>query len=97
MIMEFLPEAEQEFREAAQYYEKVAPGIGMTFITKVHTAISFIKQNPFASEEIDSGIRKKVISRFPYNILYSIEAGIIIIIAIAHQKRRPGFWQSRLK
>ena len=42
----FLPEADEEFREAARYYENECPGLGLTFITAVHKAISWIMENP---------------------------------------------------
>jgi plasmid stabilization system protein ParE len=97
MKTEFLPEADQEFREAVRYYEVEAPGVGMSFIAEVHRAISFIGQNPFATGAVGSGIRRKVLNHFPYNILYSVEPELIVIVAVAHQKRRPRYWQGRRK
>lgn len=96
MKIEFHPEAEQELREAAKYYENNAPGVGITFITDLYKSVKYIKQYPLASKEIGYGIRKKVLDKFPYKVLYSIEKDTILIIAIAHQKRRPEYWQSRL-
>jgi len=87
----FLPEAEQELRESARFYEEKASGVGISFIAEIHKAVAFIGQNPYSAKDIGSGIRKKVLNLYPYNILYSIEAGSILIIAVAHQKRRPNY------
>ena len=97
MKLEFLPEAEKELREAARYYENEAPGVGLAFLAELHKAASDILENPRSTAEIRSSIRKKLLHRFPFNILYSIENDIILIIAVAHQKRRPTYWRSRLK
>jgi plasmid stabilization system protein ParE len=97
MNSEFLPEAEEEFREAARYYETEAPGVGVTFITEVRRAIRLITENPYSAVAVASGIRKKVLKHFPYNILYSVEPDLILIVALAHQKRRPRYWRARIK
>lgn len=97
MNTEFLPEAEQEFREAARYYDEEAPGVGMSFIAEVHRAISFVVQNPYAAAVVGSGIRRKVLDHFPYNVLYAVEGELIVIVAVAHQKRRPRYWRGRTK
>lgn len=97
MKTEFLPDAEQEFREAVRYYEEEAPGVGMSFIAEVHRVISLISQNPRVAPTVGSGMRRKVLEHFPYNILYAVEADSIVIVAVAHQKRRPTYWRRRMK
>jgi len=97
MNTEFLPEADQEFREAARYYDEEAPGVGMSFIAEVHRSISFVAQNPCAAAVVGSGIRRKVLDHFPYNVLYAVEGELIVIVAVAHQKRRPRYWRVRTK
>jgi plasmid stabilization system protein ParE len=97
MNYEFLPEADEEFREASRHYENEAPGVGLAFITEVHRVISVVIDHPRAAKRIRGTIRSKVLSHFPCSLLYSIESDLIIIVAVAHQKRRPTYWQSRLK
>lgn len=92
----FLPNADKEFREAARYYETKCPGLGFTFITAVHKAISWIMENPIAATPVGSGVRSKVVSRFPYSVLYSVEGDMLVIIAVAHQKRHPRYWKNRI-
>jgi len=50
MNIAFLPEADEEFREAARYYESEAPGVGLAFITEVHRAISLVVSHPRSAE-----------------------------------------------
>ncbi|MDO8312892.1 MAG: type II toxin-antitoxin system RelE/ParE family toxin [Sideroxyarcus sp.] len=97
MKVEFLPEADEEFREAARYYESEAAGVGLSFITAVHKGVAEIVELPLASQDIRAGIRKKVLRHFSYNLFYAIEADIIVIVAVAHQRRRPNYWRARLK
>jgi hypothetical protein len=59
MKTEFLPEADEEFREAARYYESEAPGIGLAFIAEVHRAISVITSHPNSAKILRGNIRKK--------------------------------------
>jgi plasmid stabilization system protein ParE len=94
---EFLPEADEEFREAVHYYESEAPGVGMAFAVAVHKAVVGVAEFPLAVPQIRAGIRKKVLRHFPYNVLYSVESDTLLIVAVAHQKRRPNYWRSRLK
>ena len=49
MNFEFLPEANEEFREASRYYENEAPGVGLAFIAEVHRVISMVISHPHPS------------------------------------------------
>jgi plasmid stabilization system protein ParE len=97
MNYEFLPEAEEEFREASRYYENEAPGVGLAFITEVHKMIAVVMSHPRSARKVRSTIRRKVLLHFPYSLFYAIESDLILIVAVAHQKRRPTYWRSRLK
>ena len=96
MNSEFLPEADEEFREAVRYYEKEAPGVGLRFVAEVRRGVTFITENPFAGAAVVSGIRRKVLNHFPYSLLYAVESDLVVIVAVAHQKRRPRYWRGRL-
>ncbi|MEI7695979.1 MAG: type II toxin-antitoxin system RelE/ParE family toxin [Chlorobium sp.] len=97
MNFEFLPEADEEFREASRYYENETPGVGLAFIAEVHRVISMVICHPLATKKTRGTIRSKVLLHFPYSLFYSIESDLILIVAVAHQKRRPTYWRSRLK
>lgn len=97
MKVEFLPEADEEFREAARYYESEAAGVWVAFITAVHKGVAEIVELPLAAQAIRAGIRKKVLRHFSYNLFYAIEADTLVIVAVAHQRRRPNYWRARLQ
>lgn len=97
MNTEFQTEADEEFMEAARYYESEAPGVGLAFVVEVHKAVASLAEFPLTAQIVRGNIRKKVLPHFPYNILYSVEPDKIVIVAVAHQRRRPTYWQSRLK
>jgi plasmid stabilization system protein ParE len=95
--IEFLPEADEEFREAARYYESEAAGVGLSFIIAVHKAIEEIIEFPLATQVQRADIRKKVMRHFAYNIFYAVEVDTIVIAAVAHQRKRPNYWRSRMR
>lgn len=97
MKVEFLPEADEEFREAARYYESEAAGVGLSFIAAVHKAVDEIVELPLATQVYRADIRKKVLRHFSYNLFYAIETDIIVIVAVAHHRKRPNYWLARLK
>lgn len=97
MNSEFLPEAAEEFREAVRYYENEAPGVGLRFVAEVRKSVTFITGHPYAAADVVSGIRRKVLNYFPYSLLYAVESDLVVIVAVAHHKKRPRYWRGRFK
>ena len=91
------PDADAEITEAAQYYESREPGLGSDWLAEVERAFDQILTNPEASQKIGRRVRRKPLWRFPYNLIYAAYSDQIRIAAVAHQKRRPFYWRSRLK
>ena len=86
-----LREAEEELRRAAQYYEKAQPGLGRALIAQVRRAKDLIAEHPLGASTERADIRVRSISRFPYRIYYRVRPAEIIVVAIGHRRRRPGF------
>lgn len=95
MSFSFHPEAEKEFNEAIDYYENLEPGLGYDFALEAHSAVKRAIVFPKAWPEIDSDIRRSLVRRFPYGILYSEEPGGIFIVAVMNLHRKPGYWKLR--
>lgn len=91
----FHPLAEQELNEAASYYNTVSPGLGTTFLDEVERAVKQILEHPEAAPQVNRVVRRKLVRRFPYSVMYSIQTDTIRILAIANQKRRPFYWRGR--
>jgi len=90
-----LAPAELEMIEAATYYEAHALGLGNDFLDEIETAVNRIRDFPEAASPLDFNIRRQLISRFPYALLYRIDPAEIVILAVMHFKRRPNYWISR--
>ena len=94
--MTFHEEADVELQEAALYYEERAFDLGLTFLEEIYEATQRVLANPKAYKLVGDEVRQAPIRRFPYSILYVDEPDRIRVIAVAHQKRRPGYWHGRL-
>ncbi|MFC1583031.1 type II toxin-antitoxin system RelE/ParE family toxin [Planctomycetota bacterium] len=92
----FLPPAEEEMIAAGKYYEELAHGLGLDFFDEVEKTISQISKYPQSGPEIHGNIRRRIIHRFPFGVLYKIDNDVIVIIAIMNLYRKPGYWKSRL-
>jgi len=97
MTFSFHHETRDEFVETIKYYEACEAGLGYDFSIEVHSAIQNIVSYPKAWPVIEEDVRRYLVNRFPYGILYSIEADKIFILAIMHQRRHPDYWKRRLK
>lgn len=95
MKVRFLSEADVEFRESARYYEDKAPGLGIAFIAEVHRVAAAIASQPGIGSPVDDELRKFILRRFPYNVIYAVERDEVVITAVAHHKRRPFYWGRR--
>ena len=93
----YIEAAEAEFLAHIAYLEHSRPGLGQRFYDEVKRAESFIAEFPEAAEEIRPGIRKRLLRLFRYSLIYSIEPEELLIIAVAHPSRRPGYWANRLQ
>ena len=87
--------AEAELHEAARYYQSEVSGLGEAFIAEVEYAVRQIREYPEAAPLILKVVRRKLIRRFPYSIMYSFNADSVRILAIANQNRRPFYWSGR--
>jgi toxin ParE1/3/4 len=92
----FHPDAVVEFNHSIEYYDNCAEALGLDFATEVHSSIERILAHPLAWTEIDHGIRRCLVSRFPFGVLYSIEADQIYILAIMNLHKDPDYWNYRL-
>jgi len=93
--VEFHPEAESELTAAARYYEGQAENLGLAFIAAVQGMNQRILEHPESGRSFGLRLRRVLVPRFPYGLLYRIEPQRILIVAVAHLHRRPGYWRSR--
>ncbi len=87
--------ARRELFEAAEYYERESPGLGGAFIDAVDACTAEILDHPEAGFVIRAEIRRRLVRRFPYALLYAVETDSIRVLAVMHCKRRPMYWIDR--
>lgn len=82
--------------EASQFYEAAASGLGSDFLDDVQRGIDNLREHPNLGQSIGRDLRRLLLHRFPFSLIYAAEADGILIIAVAHHGRRPGYWKSRV-
>lgn len=90
------PEARAELLEARRWYDERSPLSATAFAQAVDNAVSRIMAAPTHYPLAADGTRTLVLQRFPFKIFYLHGESEIVIVAVAHQKRRPGYWSSRV-
>jgi plasmid stabilization system protein ParE len=92
-----LPEAEEELTEAALWYESKRPGLGVELIAAADRAFDQMLEAPLSCAvwRADRPYRAKVLSRFPYVVFFRVDGEVAEVVAVAHAKRRPGYWLGR--
>jgi plasmid stabilization system protein ParE len=95
MRVRFHPAARAEVLDAKLWYQERSPLTATAFVQEISVAIGLIAEAPNRFPKAEHGTRRSVLPRFPFNIYYCTDADEIIIVAVAHQKRRPSYWASR--
>jgi hypothetical protein len=96
MTFDFHPEARREYMEAAGFYETRSSGLGAAFTLEIEATIGRVLEAPERWRIIEQDVRRCLTHTFPFGILYTIEAESILIVAVMHLRRKPGYWQDRL-
>ena len=89
--------AEEELLSEIAYLDTRAPGLARRFFAEVRRSEDLIGLFPEAGNEIASGIRRVILRRFRYSLIYSIDSQGALILAVAHHRRRPGYWLQRMR
>ena len=92
----FLSPAEEEMTEAAVFYEEASEGLGSDFLDDVQRSIDRLTDYPYSGETINSRLRRTLLLRFPFSLIYAVERNSIVIVAVAHHARAAGYWRSRI-
>jgi plasmid stabilization system protein ParE len=97
--LRILPEAEEELAQAAVWYERKRIGLGVELVAMVDRAFEQILDAPLScgTWRDDRAYRRKLVTRFPYVIFFRIDADAVEIVAVAHARRRPGYWAERIR
>lgn len=92
----FLHPADEEMTEASLFYEAASTGLGKDFLNDVQRVVDSLREHPYLGHGVDRNLRRMLLHRFPFSLIYSVEADAILIVAVTHYGRRPGYWQDRM-
>ena len=101
MRVRFHPGAAADLSSAGDWYEQQLSGLGADLVDEVDHALDVIAERPMAwplwpgvGEAI--GARRFLLPRFPFGLGYLVEGNEVVVLAVAHLKRRPGYWLDRV-
>ena len=94
--IDFHPEAMEDLLLAYNWYLERSEIAARGFEIEIERTFLNIRTSPQSLPKYSDGLYKSVLKRFPFTIFYRIKKGAVFVIAIAHQKRQPGFWQKRM-
>ena len=95
MIYRFHPEAEDELHEAYAFYESRRAGLGRRFAEAFDRALADVLQEPFAWPILEEPFRVTRLRKFPYGIVFDPREREVVVVAVMHLHRLPGYWKDR--
>jgi plasmid stabilization system protein ParE len=97
MNIRILPQAEQEFSEAVEWYNDQCLGLGYEFAAEVVATLERISDFPEAWPKISRRARRCMTNKFPFGVIYQVRKESILVLALMHMKRNPTSWQERIE
>ncbi len=92
--------ARRELERERRYYDRAA-GLGHDFIAEVDAGLASLRRMPEANSVADTWrgevVRRALLDRFPFKLLYVVRGRRVLVLALAHTRQRPGSWKKRLK
>lgn len=82
--------------EAARFYEARVTGLGDDFLDEFERCVERIVSYPESGQRCYEYFRRLLVPRFPFSVIYELLPEGILIVAVAHQRRRPGYWRERV-
>jgi hypothetical protein len=96
MKLVYFEEFKEELDSAVLWYNSQVQGLGNTFAAAVAAAIDHIQRMPLAAPPFGQRYRRKQVKKFPYAVIYEVRDFELVIIALPHDRQRPGYWIARL-
>jgi len=92
----FLSLAQQELDDAVVWYNEQAAGLGHEFLDELDRAVRRAVAFPMSCPEMEPGVRRCLLARFPYGLIYGVDNETIVVVAVAHLHREPRYWVDRI-
>ncbi len=92
-----LPQALDELHDATGFYDNEHPETAARFIEEVDRVFELLSAHPHLGTPTRRNARRYALGRFPYKLIYRVEPERVVIVAVAHDRRRPWYWLKRIK
>ena len=93
--VQILPDAEAEIAATYLWYHERNPQAAGSFREEALEFIDELADSAMKWKQDDDGTRRRLLRHFPYTIFYEIDGNTVFVLAVAHQRREPGYWRSR--
>ena len=93
--VEFHPGAQADYDESLDWYASRSRQTATNFAVAVDESLDRIQRNPTTFHALDSHHRECLLRRFPFRIVFRVVDDCVVVVALAHAKRRPGYWRNR--
>ncbi len=95
MPVDFHPDANAELESSANWYAKQSAAAARDFIVAVDVAVETVVSDPNRFAFVDERHQSCSVAKFPFQVVFRQSSNLILVIAVAHAKRRPGYWRVR--
>ena len=96
MKVRLLAVARLELDDAVAWYDEQAAGLGRELLDEIDRAVRRAAAFPMSCPEIDPGVRRCLVARFPYGLIFGVDGETFVVVAVAHLHREPRYWAPRL-
>jgi plasmid stabilization system protein ParE len=97
MLIRFIPEADAELTEARQWYSHHRQDLDLEFMQCIDGVLARVVSNPHSFPVVYRNLRRAVVRRFPFAVLYEVTANEIQVVVVFHSRRNPEVWKSRVR
>ena len=95
MKLRFLILAQRELDDTVAWYNEQAAGLGQEFLDELDRVVRRAVTFPMSCPEIEPGVRRCLLARFPYGLIYGVDGETLVVVAVAHLHREPRYWVDR--
>ena len=96
MKVRLLAVARQELDDAVAWYDGQATGLGREFLVEIDRAVRRAAAFPLSCPKIEPSMRRCLLARFPYGLIFGVDGETLVVVAVAHLHREPRYWVDRL-
>ncbi|MBI5166220.1 MAG: type II toxin-antitoxin system RelE/ParE family toxin [candidate division NC10 bacterium] len=93
--VEFHPAAAEEVAAAVQWYRERSEEAARALVAELDRAVAMIAEAPERWARYVKGTRRFLLRRFPFAVVYRQRQDVVEVVAVAHARRRPGYWRQR--